>query len=99
MGVPKTYAPEFRRRAIDLVRSGRAVADAAADLGLREATLYRWMAQDRVDRGERPGLTSSEHVELLRARRSVRELETELAITKKAAALFAEGVRPKGNSR
>jgi transposase-like protein len=41
-----------------------------------------------------------ERVELAQARRRIHELETELAIAKKASALFAEGeLRPKGNSR
>jgi hypothetical protein len=37
-----------------------------------------------------------ERVELAQARRRIHELETELAITKKASALFTEGeLRPK----
>jgi len=65
-----------------------------------EATIFRWMAQDRVDRGEQEGLRSVERAELLAARRRIRELETELAITMRAPALFAEGeVRAKGSSR
>jgi len=55
-----------------------------------EATVYRWREQDRIDRGERPGLSSVERVELAQAQRRIRELETELEITKKASALFAE---------
>jgi transposase-like protein len=83
-----------------LVRSGRTVAEAAAAVGVSEATLYRWMAQDRIDRGEQPGLPSAERAELVAAQRRIRELETELEITKQAAALFAqEDVRPKGSSR
>lgn len=96
----RSYAAEFRRRTIELVRSGRSVADVAADVNVSEATLYRWMAQDRIDTGERQGRTSCESTELRAARRKIRELETELAITKKASVLFAEGeVRPKGNTR
>jgi transposase-like protein len=64
-----------------------------------EATLYRWKAQDEIDRGCREGLSSTERSELALARRRIRELETELEITKKASALFAEGVRPKASSR
>jgi transposase len=98
--VPRSYAPEFRRRVVELVRSGRSVAVVAAEIGVSEATVYRWWAQDRIDRGERPGLSSVERSELAQARRRIRELETELEITKKASALFAESeVRPKGNTR
>jgi transposase len=98
--VPRSYAPEFRRQVVELVRSGRAVSVVAAEIGVSEATVYRWREQDRVDRGEQPGLSSEERVELAQARRRIRELETELEITRKASALFAEGeLRPKGSSR
>ena len=98
--VARSYAPEFRRRVVELVRSGRSVSVVAAEIGVSEATVYRWRTQDEVDRGERPGLSSVERSELALARRRIRELETELEITKRASALFAESeVRPKGNTR
>jgi len=98
--VPRSYAPEFRRRVVELVRLGRAVSVVAAEIGVSEATVYRWREQDRIDRGEQPGLSSVERVELAQARRRIRELETELEITKKASALFAEGEqRRKGSTR
>jgi transposase len=96
----RSYAPEFRRLVVELVRSGRSVGVVAAEIGVSEATVYRWRAQDRIDRGERPGLSSVERSELAEARQRIRELETELEITKKATALFAAGeVRPKGSTR
>jgi transposase-like protein len=49
MLMPKSFAPEFRRRVVDLVRSGRSVAEVAADVGVSEGTLHRWKAQDQVD--------------------------------------------------
>ena len=98
--MPRSYAPEFRRRVVELVRGGRSVSVVAAEIGVSEATVYRWRAQDRVDRGEQPGLSSLERVELAQARRRIQELETELEITRKASALFAEGeLRPKGSTR
>ena len=98
--VPRSYAPEFRRRVVELLRGGRSVSGVAAEIGVSEATVYRWREQDRIDRGERPGLSSMERVELAQARRRIQELETELEITKKASALFAESeVRPKGSTR
>jgi transposase len=99
MVMPKVYAAEFRRRAVALARSGRPVGQLAGDLKVSEATLFHWVPQEPVDRGERPGLPTIERVELAQARKRVRELETEREITKKASALFAEGeVRPKGSS-
>ena len=93
--MPRTYDPEFRRRVVELVRAGRPVRVVAAELGLAEATVYRWKAQDLIDRGVKPGTSTSEHGELAAARQRIKELETELALVKQAAKLFAEGVRPK----
>jgi hypothetical protein len=67
----------------------------AAELGLAEATVHRWKAQDLIDRGVKPGLSTSERGELAAARQRIKELETELALVKQAAKLFEEGMRPK----
>ena len=93
--MPRTYDAEFRRRVVELVWAGRPVRVVAAELGLAEATVYRWKAQDLIDRGMRPGTSTREQGELAAAKRRIQELETELALVKRAAALFEEGVRPK----
>jgi putative transposase len=93
--VPRTYDPEFRWRVLELVRAGRPVRVVAAELGLAEATVYRWRAQDLVDRGMKPGASTSERRELAAATQRIKELETELALVKQAAKLFEEGARPK----
>jgi transposase-like protein len=36
---------------LDLVESGRGVADVARDLEISEQTIYVWRHQDRIDRG------------------------------------------------
>ncbi len=100
--MPKSYPLEFRRRVVDLCRTGRRPSEVAGDLGVSEATVYRWIAQDEVDLGMSPGVRSGEHVELSRARARIRELEAELELTRKAAALFDEQqgrVAPKGSTR
>jgi putative transposase len=93
--VPRSYDAEFRRRVLDLVKAGRPVRVVAAQLGLAESTVYRWKAQDLIDRGVKPGTSTSERGELAAARRRIQELETELALVKQGAKLFEEGVRPK----
>lgn len=75
--MPKSYAPEFRRRMVELVRSGRSAAGVAADVGVSEVSVYRF-ARDQVDRGERPGLSSLERVELLQAKRRIDALRWEV---------------------
>jgi transposase-like protein len=89
--VPRTYDAEFRRRVVELVRAGRPVWVVAAELGLAEATVYRWKAQDLVDRGVKPGTSTSERGELAATKRRIKELETELPLVKQAAKLFEEG--------
>ncbi len=95
--MPHSYAPQFRAMVVDQVRSGRRVAEVAVAVEVAEATVYRWMHQDRVDRGEVAGTSTVESAELRAARRRIAELESELIIVKRASALFDEGrvVRPK----
>lgn len=97
MPVPAAKPPEFRRRAVDLARSGRhPVAKVAADLGISESCLRRLTAQDDIDAGRREGLTSEERKELVESRRRTRVLEMENEILKRASAYFArENVLPR----
>jgi transposase-like protein len=71
----------------------------ARDLGISEQTVYVWRSQDRIDRGLEPGLASAEGAELAAARQRIRELETELAVHRRAAELLKGETRPKGGSR
>ena len=91
----RSYPPEFRRKVLDLIAAGRTVAAISADLGVSGQTIYTWRNQDQVDRGVRPGVTSTEQAELAKARRRIAELETELAATKRANELLKQVVPPK----
>jgi transposase InsO family protein/transposase-like protein len=95
--MPYAYSPEYREMVLEQLRAGRLVSEVAATLEVSEATVYRWKAQDKVDRGVRPGLTTAEAADLRAARVRITELEAELSATKRASELFAEGrvVRPK----
>ena len=97
--MPKRYPAEFRRRALELVRAGRSVKDVARLLEVSDQTIYSWRRQDQIDRGEVAGLTTPQHAELAAARRRIAELETELAIHRRAAEILKEVVPPKGGSR
>jgi len=87
--MPAAKPPEFRRRALDLLAMGEAVAQVAKGLGIGEGTLRRWMAIDAVDSGRVEGLTSAEKRELIELRRKMRVLEMENEIFKSASACFA----------
>ena len=97
--MPRRYPAEFRRRVLDLVAAGRPVAEMAEELGMSGQTIYNWLNQDLVDRGLRPGVTTAESVELAAARRRIRELECELAVTRRANELLREQLDPKGVSK
>lgn len=98
--MPRPYPPEFRARAISLVREGRPVKQTAADLGIHEVTLHSWLRQDDIDHGLRPGHTTQESAELREARAKVRQLEQEIAILRRASTwLDEEPLDPKGRTR
>ena len=88
--VPPPYSMEFKREAVQLLRtSGRPVPQLASELGVSPQSLRNWRAQFDVDEGRAPGLTSDEREELRRLRRENRILAEERDILKKAAAFFA----------
>jgi transposase-like protein len=93
------YPPEFRRKVLDLVASGRRVSEVTFDLEISEQTIYSWLRQDQIDRGLGPGLTTPERAELRAAQRRMAELEAELAIHRRAGELLGKVVPPKGGSR
>lgn len=92
MGKPihAPYDPEFRARAVELVRAGgRSKAQVARDVGITPETLRRWVTQAAIHAGRRDGRTTDEKAELARLRREVAVLTEEREILKKAAAFFA----------
>ena len=95
--MPRPHPPEFRQRAVELVRlREKPVAQIATDLGISDSCLRNWMAQADVDEGRREGLSSREREELVELRRMTRTLKLENEILKRAAAYFArENALPK----
>jgi transposase-like protein len=73
----------------------RPVAEVADSLGVSDQTIYNLRNQDRIDRGLRPGAAKQESVELAKARRRIRELETELAVVRRANELLKDRTDPK----
>ena len=88
------YPSEFRRRIVELARSGRTLSSLSEEFGCTEVSIRSWLRQDERDKGQRQdGLTSEEKQELTRLRREVKVLREERDILSKAAAWFAqEGV-------
>ncbi|MFI0479400.1 transposase [Actinomadura sp. 9N215] len=88
--MPRSYPPEFRRKVLDLVKSGQPVRQIAADLGIHREALRTWVRQAEADTGKRPEqLTSAERDELKRLRKENSELKRANEILKAASAFFA----------
>jgi transposase len=89
--MPRSHPPEFRQRAIELVRlKEKPMSQIAADLGISDSCLRNWVKQADVDDGTRVGMSSDEHDELVRLRRELRVAKMEVEILKRAAAYFAQ---------
>lgn len=97
--MPRSYPVEFRRKVLDLVEAGKPVAEIADQLGVTAQTVYNWRNQDMVDRGLRAGTSTSESAELTAAKKRIRELETELAVTKRTNELLRAQSDPKDGGR
>jgi|SRR3954464_998754 transposase-like protein len=98
--MPRRYSPEVRRQVLELVGAGTRVKQLALTFAISEATIYNWLKQDRIDRGELDGLSTDQAIELAAARRRIRQLETELAVARKVNEVFLEqGLPPKGSTR
>jgi transposase len=98
--MPRRYPPEVRRQVVELARSGTKVAQLSEVFGVSEASIYNWLRQDRIDRGEIEGVSSDQALELAAARRRIKQLESELAVARKVNEVFLkEGLHPKGSSR
>ena len=83
----------------DLIEAGKPVAEIAEQLGLTAQTVYNWRNQDEIDRGLRAGLSTGESAELTAAKKRIRELESELGVTKRVNELLKAQTDPKGAGR
>src|ERR1700726_4783439 len=91
--MPRThppYAPEYRRRIIELARTGRPIAQLAREFEASANAIRKWVKQAGLDEGLRnDGLTTGAREEPNRLRRENRVLREEREILSKAAAWFA----------
>jgi transposase len=52
--MPSRYPVEVRRQVVELARTGTKVSRLSETFGMTQASIYSWLKQDRIDRGERP---------------------------------------------
>lgn len=98
--MPRRYSAEVRRQVVELARSGTTVAQLAGTFGMSEATIYNWTKQEKIDRGEVHGQSTEQALELKAAKRRIRQLETELAVSRKVNQVFLDQeLAPKASTR
>jgi len=92
--MPRSHPPyplEYRRRIVELARSGRKIDELAREFEPSANAIRKWVKQAALDEGLRSdGLSTSEREELNRLRRENRVLREEREILSKAAAWFAQ---------
>lgn len=75
---PRAYPPEFRRKIIELARSGRRLEELAREFSLAPQTVRNWCKQHELDAGVRTdGLTSEERAEFAKLKRENKRLTIE----------------------
>ncbi|MFE7816374.1 transposase [Streptomyces sp. NPDC057433] len=98
MARPSPYPLELRRRAVRMAAEVRpdydtewaAMKAVASKLGIGTTeTLRKWVRQDQIDAGTRPGTTTEEPAELKRLKKENAELKRANEILKAAASFFA----------
>jgi transposase len=91
--MPRTrpaYPPEFRREAVELVRSSRrSIPQIADELGVSPQSLRNWVRQGDIPACRAASPPPDDPASLRRLRRENRRLQQEREILKAAAAFFA----------
>ena len=91
----RQFTPEFKRDAVELVRSsGRPIGQVARELGCGETSLGGWIAKDRAARAlanpKQFAADTAESDEIRRLRRKVAELEVEREILKRSTVFWVK---------
>jgi transposase len=89
----KRYSAEFKIETIKQVTElGQDVRTVARDIGVHENTIYKWIQTYQQDQ-EEPFVGSGhqrvEEAEIRKANKKIADLEQEVAILKKAIAIFS----------
>lgn len=91
----KRHSKAFRQQAVELLLTGRPVAELAAELGIGAATLHRWKDEYLIELSARPQDVAElpplkMYEELQRLRRENQKLRTQQEILKKAMGILSD---------
>ena len=90
-GRPSKFSPEFRRDAVALVLDEqRSIADVGRSIGVNEGTLGNWVNKERVERGQREGMTVDERAALADLRAENAQLRMERDLLKRSMAFWVK---------
>lgn len=90
-GRPSKYPPEFRRDAVAMVLDeDRSIADVARATGVNPGTLGNWVGQERIERGEKAGVTVEDRAELADMRAENAQLRMERDLLKRSLAFWVK---------
>ena len=88
-GRPSKFPPEFRRDAVAMVLDeSRPIAEVARATGVNAGTLGNWVGLERIERGERAGLTVDERADLTELRAENAQLRMERDLLKRSLAFW-----------
>lgn len=89
VGRPSKFPPEFRRDAVAMVLDeDRSIADVARSIGVNAGTLGNWVGLERIERGDREGLTVDERSDLVELRAENAQLRMERDLLKRSLAFW-----------
>ncbi len=85
----RVFTPEFKADAVAMVLDDdRRIVDVAEAIDVGEGTLGNWVRLEKIERGERAGLTRDDRAELTELRKENTRLRMERDLLKRATAFW-----------
>ena len=91
--VRRSFTPQFKRDAVDLVKGGKTITEVARALGIARSLLRRWQEQLELradDAFPGHGKVGEERERIRDLEKELRDVREERDILKKALAYFAD---------
>lgn len=91
--VRRTFTPQFKKDAVEMVRRGKTVTEVARSLGIARSLLQYWKTQldgEQEDPFPGQGNARSDTEEIRELRKKLADVTEERDILKKALAYFAD---------